>query len=188
MKKMFLSLVALLFVSVLAFSASWDNTTQHPLYGNQTIVGLGKHPGNMSAIAAPYNTEVDVNIGDVMVFHSTTSTVKVPYGVSVTQTTTVGSQEFAGVVVFPTGTTSADAGDEVYLAWGGTCLIRSAVNVSKGDHLILSATAGKVTLTSATAGDTFLLTSRTATVAVALENKTFGAAAGGGLVRARLIP
>jgi hypothetical protein len=195
-KSLFLALLlALAFTGLKADSVGSPTSTTFSqadrsiIIPNHRTLALGGYAGSLASFTMPFTTDVNTNIGDVMVF--TTNTTN---GISVSETTSVGDVTWAGIAAFPYGVTwtpavagaAAGVTNTINVAIMGPAIAKIAVNVVKGDLLISSGTAGYLTESAAGTGAVFTNLSRTAIVAKALE--TVNVVAGAGLCRVWVKP
>ena len=193
--KKHLSLVVAAFLAVFAFakmatSSPINEFVNFPAgYGssmlmiNHSVVGLGRYPGSNACLSIPFTTDVNLTYGQPVVITSSTTN-----GISVSGTSTLGDTKVIGFAVFPspysyTCNTCTASGSVVYtapaaaggvttvvqVAVQGVILAQTGVNVTKGDILINSGTAGLLTESSAATATAMDLTNTSAAVAIALQ-------------------
>lgn len=146
-----------------SFINDGDPTGGNYILKDRKILGTGQYPGSTGAVTVPFRTLVNLGMGAPVVFANVT------YTVGVTQTTTVADKARSGIVILPKNVTSVPAGTVVHVAYSGVVIGRIAVNVSAGDVLITSGTAGFLTKAAAATEGVFTQVSRSAVVGTALE-------------------
>ena len=138
-------------------------------------LSLGVDPEDFSNIVIPATAACTISAGDALVLASDAT---VGY-MEVSKTTSAGDVTAFGVAVYDTA-----YGKTVYCKRIGVGRVNSAVNVAKGDVMVTSGTAGKVTTAASIASSAYLYTSLSSTPIVcrAAEAFTFGGGAGGGMI------
>lgn len=155
-----------------SFINDGDPTGGNYLLKDRKVFGTGQYPGSTGGWTVPMRTVVDLGMGAPVVF------VAVTWTVGVSQTATVGDQTPGGLVILPKGVTSVPAGTVVHVLRGGMAIGKIAVDVTAGDVLIRSATAGYLTKAAAATVAAFVQTSSTARVGIAAQTVTVTAGVG----------
>ncbi len=157
---------------------------------NRGAVVTASKGANLGGLVESYIAAATMNAGDpvALAFNVYLTSTGKSYPFAVTRVASLGSKDIIGVVVPSNLTTSAyTAGLEVDIQTQGKALANVGVNVTVGQVLIQSGTAGLLTASTAATEVSVTQISPTAGVARALETKT-GMAVGGSLVKVRLFP
>lgn len=135
------------------------------LYAGSAIIE-GMNPGDQSCTGGfSAYADVDITAGDVVILSSGTT-----YPVAVSKVASAGSIQIVGVAI-----TTASYGTKVQVCYNGTWRVSSAINSTIRGLMITSATAGKVTASSAVTEDSYTALSQTAFIMRAAETKTISA-------------
>jgi hypothetical protein len=132
---------------------------------NNRYISLGTRGGQQGQVVLPYTALVNITKGDLVTLAAPVSGI--PGGV--TETTTAGDVAWIGVAVDTCLTYQ-----KVHVAISGRVRAKIAMNVTAGDTLSPSGTAGALTETSSLTAATYTSLSRTPIVAVAEETNVFG--------------
>ena len=165
-------ILALSFVLALglgiAFQASASDVSngRPPALGSTggTLIGgnliqIGQYPGAQGGWDYPLTAAVNITAGDALVLVA---------GKSVSETTTVGDTNFIG---FAKETVSY--GGTVQVVHSGIIRANVGMSVTAGDRLVMSATAGKLTPTSAVTASNYTAVSGSPLVARAMVTYTY---------------
>lgn len=166
MKKLILSIFAMLFVAVGVSAGPTTDSSDAPyvstygstMKGNSALV-LGNYPGAVAGTAMPLRALVNITKNDALVLVA---------GRGVSKTTTVGDVNFIG---FAAATTAYGAVCTVLTS--GVATARIGTTVVAGERLVMSANAGFLTPTSAVTAANYTSVSGTPIVGRALVSKTY---------------
>lgn len=161
-----------------SFINDGDPTGGNYMLKDRKVLATGQYAGSTGAVTVPFKTLVNLGMG------APVTLANVTYTVGVTQTASAGSKSRTGLVMLPKGVTSVPAGTVVHVAYTGVAIGRIAVNVTAGDVLVTSGTAGFLTKAAAATEAIFTQVSRTAVVGTALE--TVNVTAGDGYCKVLL--
>lgn len=192
MKKM----ICLLLLGILGFAGvsratGFNSADGSVVISNRQAVVIASKGDRLGGLVESYIAACDMNVGDpvALAFNVYVTSTAKNYPFAVTRVASAGSQTIIGVLVPSNLTTTAyTAGKEVDIMTRGKALVRVGVNVTVGQNLIQSATAGILTATSAASEGAATQVTRSAIVATALETKTgiTVGSSGGSLVKARV--
>ena len=139
MKKMFLSILAVLMAGGIYLAAETDKGAPLRKGGgemdNLSTIQLGSFPSSKSAITIPCTAYVALTAGDAVILASDTT-----YPVSVSKTSSAGEDAFFGIAM-----ATAAANEEVEVAICGIVKARTGAEVSKGAVFTTSDSAGLLT-------------------------------------------
>ncbi len=155
-----------------SFVNDGDPTGGNYILKDRKILGLGQYPGSIGGLTLRFQTVVNLGMGAPVVLAAVT------YTSGVTQTATIGDKTIGGLVILPKNVTSVPAGANVDVVMRGMALGRVGQDITVGDALCYSATAGKLTKCAAVTEGIMTNISRTARVGVAAETKAVTAGDG----------